>query len=427
MSLKSKPGFIQVFEYETLVIGDEHFTPGHLNALEIYHEKNGNRYFDLVRNGVRFKEYVGALKVGSIHIEVLPKADKSSQDKKVWQDVLIGMLRKVHGFQAHVTSNSSLKLHPNAVFELYYEMFVKEVELLVHQGLVKRYRKVEGNQNALKGSLQFRQHVQKNLTHQERFFVRYTTYDRNNPYNCVLRKTLCLLQKINIRPVLQSRINNLLLNFPELPDIQVDEVFVEKLVINRKTEGYRKALGISKLILLNYHPDLSKGRNDVLALMFDMNRLWERYVFASLRRAGLSYEIQVSKQASRGFWKGGTRAKTIRPDMVIESGEGTIILDTKWKMHVKGEPSDSDLKQIFTYNHYWKANKGFLVYPGKEDPLSGNFYDLETRSLPISKDKFIAGQIWVSVLDKENNVDKKLGVNILKTLDLVRHEPNNEK
>ena len=419
MSQNHKPGFIQVFEFDTLIVDEETFTASQLNALEIYHEKNGKRYFDLARNGVRFKEYVGAIKVGSLHIEVLPKADKASDDKKVWQDVLVGMLRKVHGFEAHVTSNSSLKLHPNAVFELYYEMFVNEVELLIHKGLVKRYRKIEGNQNALKGSLQFGKHLTMNLTHQERFYVRYTTYDRNNQYNQVLRKTLSVLQKFNTKPVLQSRINGLLLNFPELPDIRVDESFFEKLAINRKTEGYRKALGISKLILLNYHPDLSKGRNDVLALMFDMNLLWEKYVFTCLKKAGLQHDITISQQASRGFWEGGNRIKTIRPDVVIESGTNTIILDTKWKLHSKGEPADSDLKQIFAYNHYWKANKGFLVYPGEPDSLSGHFYDLETQSIPPEKGTYQAGQMWVSVVDEEKKLDTELGVNILKNLELL--------
>ncbi|MBP3193484.1 hypothetical protein NATSA_12485 [Natronogracilivirgula saccharolytica] len=38
------------------------------------------------------------------------------------------------------------------------------------------------------------------------------------------------------------------------------------------------------MILLNVHPDISRGRDYVLALMFDMNDLWEQYAALQIRR-----------------------------------------------------------------------------------------------------------------------------------------------
>jgi len=38
------------------------------------------------------------------------------------------------------------------------------------------------------------------------------------------------------------------------------------------------------MILLNVHPDISRGRDDVLALMFVMNDLWEQYAALQIRR-----------------------------------------------------------------------------------------------------------------------------------------------
>jgi 5-methylcytosine-specific restriction enzyme subunit McrC len=70
----------------------------------------------------------------------------------------------------------------------------------------------------------------------------------------------------------------MLLDFPEMPNQKITESVFDKLKFNRKTMGYRKPMEFARLILLHYHPELSKGRDDVLALMFDMNALWEHFV-----------------------------------------------------------------------------------------------------------------------------------------------------
>ena len=55
------------------------------------------------------------------------------------------------------------------------------------------------------------------------------------------------------------------------------------------------------MILLNVHPDISRGRDDVLALMFDMNDLWEQYAALQIRRH-LRDRFTVATQKSNVFW-----------------------------------------------------------------------------------------------------------------------------
>lgn len=415
---------IRVFEHQKLKVGEivegQEFQEKHFLSLARFQEREETTYFRLGYNSVTFTEYVGAIRVGNLTIEVLPKSDKptgseTTEEKENWQKVLIKMLRKVYGFDVHSTSQADLKIQPNAVFDLYFEMFVMEVEYLLHLGLVKKYRKEEGNQNALKGSLQFGQHIQKNLMHQERFFVRYTNYDRNNPYNRVLLKTLKVLQNLNTNPALKSRISGLVLNFPEVQDIPVNDAFFEKLDINRKTESYRKALQISRLILLNYHPDLSKGRNDVLALMLDMNDLWEKYILISLKKAGYSKGYKVKGQSVKGFWQPEVgNKKTIRPDIYLEIGKDKVIIDTKWKRPKVGKPDDGDLKQLFTYNLYWNSIFSILLYPGEMKTLAGSFFNFNGGVAMHSH----CSQMWISVLDKsKQKLNLKLGQALLEQIE----------
>lgn len=379
---------ITVFEYEKLFVGkgEKNISDDQFKALQRYYG-NGVPFFKLIYNGVEFNEHVGVIQVGDTLIEVLPKADKNLHSKiedKKWRDILINMLRAVGGFDIKQTSSSNLKIKPNTILDLYFELFVKEVEYLVHSGLVKQYRKKEANVTALKGSLQFSKHIQQNLTHKERFFVKHTTYDVEHTLHFILYKTIKLLKQINTNTSLNSRIGALLLLFPEMPEIKISETTFEKLNFNRKNQHYIKAIEISKLILLQFHPDVSKGRNHVLALMFDMNLLWEQFIYSSLRKHKET-ETKITAQTSKYFWKplSGRRSK-MKPDILIEHKSGNIVLDTKWKNLNGYNPSPEDLRQMYVYHEYFEANRVALIYPNSSSKVSSGMY-LDKKTNDVTK------------------------------------------
>lgn len=383
---------ITVFEHERIKLDQEingcKFDEPKLLALQKYYGEKGVPYYSLIHKGVQFNEYVGVIQVGDLLIEVLPKADKvthsESEDKK-WRNMLIDLMRAVGSFDIRVTSNSHLKIKPNTILDLYIEMFINEVEYLLHAGLIKQYRKKEGNVNALKGNLLFGKHIQTNLTHQERFYVRHNTYDIEHQFHFILYTAIKFIKHINSNVSLNSRIGALLLFFPEIQTVKVTEETFNKLVYNRKSEGYRKAIEIAKLLLLQYHPDVSKGRNNVLALMFDMNVLWEQFVFVSLRKHLKEYS--VTAQTSKYFWlpENGYRSK-IRPDILIHSNNEYFVLDTKWKNLNGYNPSPADLKQMYVYHEYYGAKKVALIYPGEDIIVKGNYYQLDNSGINVEKE-----------------------------------------
>ncbi len=179
------------------VVDNVQFSEKHLQALQQLYGQNGSPFFNLIHNGVKFKEYVGVLQVGNLTIEVLPKADKGDNDKTVWHGFLIDMLRTVGFLDVFDTGYSSLRLKSNSILELYIQLYLNEVRYLLQTGLIKKYRKVEGNSFALKGSLLFSKNIHENLVHAERFYVRHSNYDRENIFNQILYKALLLIRQIN--------------------------------------------------------------------------------------------------------------------------------------------------------------------------------------------------------------------------------------
>lgn len=360
-----------VFEHEALRVGEKGFTETHRKALEDYHGE-GCPYFSLIHRGVKFNEYVGVLQAGSFSVEVLPKADKEfSGNEALWRPFLLTMLRAA-GLLPEATSTASLRLQPHSILELYMALFLGEARYLMQTGLVRQYRKTEGNHSALKGSLQFAAHLRHNLTHAERFYVRHTTYDRDHLHNALLRQTLELIAKIALSPTISGEAKALLLDFPETKAVSVSESLFQKLTYSRKTEGYQPAHAIARLLLLSYHPDLRRGANDVLALMFNANLLWEKYILKLLRRAlNRQYpgKYSLREQVRTDFWQpAGGPMQRVAPDIVVceaaNPQKALLVLDTKWKRLLPANrPADDDLKQMLIYNLYQGCGHSALVYP----------------------------------------------------------------
>lgn len=359
------------FEHEKLVFDMQVEEERKLyEALEAYHGEY-TPFFKLIRNGVQFCEYVGVLQVGTTIIEILPKADKS-RDASVWQNILINMIRSVWGFAVKESGTSNLKLKHNSVLDLYFELFVSELESLLHKGLIKKYIRQEKNAKALKGKLSFAKHIQYNIIHKERFYIETTAYTVDHRLHQIIFEALMLIHKLNRNAVLASRIGNLLLNFPEQERIRINGKTFDTITYDRKSQVYKTIIDIAELILLNYHPNISKGRRQVLALMFDMNALWEQFVLGLLRKS--LKDFKVSGQITKRFWKGNSLSSNMRPDIVLYGNKCTVVIDTKWKNLNGKSPSPDDLRQMFVYHEYFEATKVALLYPGEGELIAGQFY-----------------------------------------------------
>lgn len=380
-----KKRLIQVFEHERIYLKDKRVAekflyPEELEKLYEYNDRTGNIYFTAIRHGVRFNQYVGVIQVGQLTIEILPKADRnnvshSQDDYHRWHGVLIDMLRVCKKIDVKSDSETELKRKNNSILDLYYQLFIDEVFMLLSRGLIKQYRRCEGNVNALKGRLHFAKNIQQNLIRKDKFYTAHQTYDQDYIFNQILLKAIDILGQTSYSSQILDSVRKIRVM---MSDISLKEIYTtdfEKIRWGRKTESYRKAINIAQLIILNYAPDIKAGKENMLAILFDMNKLWEEYVFRILQLANKDGKYRLSFQNSKHFWE----TKTIRPDILIENiaSQETFIIDTKWKVISSNNPSDDDLKQMYAYNMYWKAVRGILLYPcdGTQTNRIGKYHE----------------------------------------------------
>jgi 5-methylcytosine-specific restriction enzyme subunit McrC len=403
---------LQVFEHSFLPIG-ETFEARHFMALSKLNALHNYQYFDLKHNGVVFKNYVGVIQVDGLTIEILPKIDQFETEteatKNKWQAALIEMLRVTRKLKVQKVGEANVNKQSIHLLDIYFEWFLNEVQLLLHQGLIKQYYKETSNVKALKGKLEFAGHISKNLVHKERFYTTHQVYDKDHLIHQLLHQALSIIEKCTKGTYLYSKCQTVQLDFPEVTSIQATETTFSKVPKNRKTAPYETALAIARLIILNYAPNISSGSEKMLALLFDMNSLWEEYILVRLKQAVTSDEIAIYGQQSKGFWNGNS----LRPDIVIEKGTGaakqTFVIDTKWKNIDYSKPSSNDLRQMYVYNEYWQSDKSMLLYPSTRTSFEAT--DFKAFDALNGKDSHHAcGLGKVSVFDADGNgLDEGIG------------------
>jgi 5-methylcytosine-specific restriction enzyme subunit McrC len=355
---------IDVYEHGRLIIDEETFTRKHWEAFVKLNTAHNGEYFDVLHNGLKFKQYVGVLQVDGLLVHIHPKADKDDSDTP-WKGVLLQMLKACGRVKALSAGNAHLRKQHINLLEIYFEYYLSELETLMNGGLVKKYRKETNNVKALKGKLEFAGNIRKNLVHRERFYTTHQVYDVNHKLHRVLAHALGIVSQFTRGTRLNDRCRRVELSFPEVDVILPTSAYLESIKLDRKTSVYERALELAKFIILNYSPDINQGQRKMIALLFDMNELWEEYVLKMLKKYSREHPAegwQITGQESRLFY-GAYR--TIRPDIVLRKGEEVFILDTKWKRPFNKAASIEDLRQMYAYARFWQTNKVMLLYPGE--------------------------------------------------------------
>jgi hypothetical protein len=106
-----------------------------------------------------------------------------------------------------------------------------------------------------------------------------------------------------------------------------------------------------------------------------------------------------------------------RPDVVIdlrrESVVQRLILDTKWKIPRGDQPSDEDLRQMYTYNLHFGARHSLLVYP-RADAAQRETVDAYSRSasLPLGH-RHTCGTHFIDLFDAQEKLRTDIGARLL--------------
>ena len=333
---------------------------------------------------ISIRNYVGVVQLrNGCQLQILPKIDFTAEDDQRstgTKKIFLKMLRCLKDFPCKKFSNAELAVDRLNLYEIFIRMFVEETAGLVKHGLKSAYIEKQENLTVYKGKLLVNSHIKHNAAHKERFFVEFDEYMLNRPENRLIKSTLLTLLKQTSCGDTAKNIRRLLTAFELVEPSACYERDFSKVSIDRNTGEYEVLMKWAKVFLQHSSFTTFSGSGSAVSLLFPMEKVFESYVAAHLKKicAGKNMKISVQDRCCYLFDRlNGEpyRKFALRPDIVI-TGPGSsdcnrherIILDTKWKRLVNDRGrnygiSQADMYQMFAYSQKYQTSEIWLLYP----------------------------------------------------------------
>lgn len=333
-------------------------------------------YMRNVGDVVSIKNYVGIIQMGNgFQIQILPKIDLGEEDEGNTRTkaIFLKMLRSMKDFPGKVFNNADLKADKMNLYEIFINMYLQETRQLVKRGIKSDYVQMEDNLKYYKGKLQVGKHMHTNLVHKERFYVSYEEFHPNRLENRLVRATLEKLQSVTSSAENAKEIRQLLTAF-EMVEASINyEKDFAQVVINRNTKEYEMLMKWSKVFLVNKSFTTFTGNTTSRALLFPMESVYESYVAQQMKKVFAPDGWNVASQDKGQYLFTEPRKQfALRPDIVVQKGSRTIIMDTKWKRLVDNESknygiSQADMYQMYAYSKKYNTPEIWLLFPVNSD------------------------------------------------------------
>lgn len=314
------------------------------------------------------RNYVGLITMadGTV-IEILPKIAGGETTVSDTKRIFLEMLKTLKDVTFKDFNISHLHTENLSLLEIFVKMFLDEVSVLTKQGLKAAYMPVEENERFYKGKLLASQNIKHNLVSRERFFVRYDDFSINRPENRLIKSTLGLLLKVTGDGNNRRNAMRLLSFFDGVEYSKSVDADFTKCFVNRSMNHYEKAISWCRVFLIGNSFTAFSGSAVALALLFPMEKVFESFVAAKFRKH-IGNGVNLRTQDTRySLFDSPTHAFALRPDIVLECGGNTVVMDTKWKLLSDNARnsgiSQSDMYRMYAYSKKYDADGIVLLYP----------------------------------------------------------------
>jgi 5-methylcytosine-specific restriction enzyme subunit McrC len=268
------------------------------------------------------------------------------------------------------------------LINLFARVLVNGCNQLFKRGLDKTYQEVTEEYQGIKGRIEFKQTLNKNLFRLGKVICTFDNFDANNLQNQILKATLLRLTKVKgLERELRQQVWNTYIRFEGVGDIEIQLYHFNQIKIHRNNSFYDLLLRICRLIIentvLTEKNDKYRFR-DFIGSEKQFASLFETFIRNfykkeqhqyTVGRENINWDMQPLDGSSL------TYLPKMETDVTLESPNRKIIIETKYYANAfnsryGGEKFNStNLYQLYSYLKNVEAKKEHLFNPSCEGIL----------------------------------------------------------
>ncbi len=346
----------------------------HLCQLSASFSRSGARLLQVEgRRRLKLDNYVGVVQTPcGTTLEVLPKHRAHADSLTECRALLRKMIQTLLKLPTRVAGQAPLELFDAPLSEWVMGRFLHELDTLVKGGLRFDYMRIEEEVPFLRGQLALIAQQRQPPGKEHLFHVRHDVYLPDRPENRLLKSALEQVRRTTQQPDSWRLAQELSIRLAEIPASRQVNGDFKAWGTDRLMARYQAAKPWCELILRRHMPLSVLGRDWGMSLLFPMEKLFEGYVTAWLRRQlAPGLDVRTPAAFESLCTHEGERIFQLQPDIYVRQGEQRWILDTKWKRldavdrSNKYGLSQSDFYQLYAYGQKYLKGKGSmaLIYP----------------------------------------------------------------
>ena len=325
------------------------------------------KIFESVNQKIKTGNVVGFLGCGPERLTISSRFSDESNDH-----FLHYLLQKV--LHINLTTLDVALSREDKFYQLLMYLFPKYLQAALRKGLYKEYQRFSHNDSHVKGVIDVRNHLKKNLPFMGNiaYTTREFTYD--NPLMQLIRHTI---EYIKNQKSFGASLDNNRESIAEIIRVTPSYKLADfaKIIRMNKTKSirhayfreYRKLQELCLMILNQEKHGLGYQEQKIHGILFDVSWLWEEYVYTLLPK---DFIHPRNKDKTNGISVFSVGKRKVYPDFYDR--ERKIVLDAKYKKLEFTEKgiNREDLFQLISYSYILKAEKAGLIFPSMEQSIN---------------------------------------------------------
>lgn len=304
---------------------------------------------------------VGAIQVDDLRFELRPKLPirrllfilSYSLDPRHWRDEDFAFEEEAGLFEAIVLG------------------FAAQLERALRLGPLQGYRYEEDSLQTIRGRIRFDDHLRARFGLIPPIECGFDEFTEDIEINRLLRAAIVRLGEVRLRDrATRRRLRALLNHFAAVTAVAYDPRAVPEIRFDPRTERYRGAVGLARLILRSRSFDSRSGDVAGAAFLLNLAGIFEDFVVIALRESlGASRQTLVQHARRKDLYLDSGKTLRLEPDLSWwEGGECLFVGDVKYKRTkpISGA-QHPDVYQQLAYMTATRRRRGLLIYAAGTD------------------------------------------------------------